>query len=403
MKVLQINSGYNIGSTGRIAESIGKKVIDIGGESVVAYGRNANAGVSKTFKIGNKTDQAWHLINTRVFDTHGFHSTGATKELIVYIKSYNPDVIHLHNLHGYYLNIEVLFNYLATKDIPIVWTLHDCWSFTGHCAYYDAVGCYKWETECHSCPQTKKYPASFLMDRSRNNFLEKRELFNSLSNLILVPVSNWLKGEVEKSFLKQKHIRRIYNGVDINTFRPVKDSNIREKYGIGNMFMMIGVASIWTSRKGLEDYIELSNKLNDNEVIVLVGLSEKQLSQLPSNIIGIKRTENMHELAALYSTSDIILNLSYEETFGLTTVEGMSCGTPGIVYNKTASPELITKEVGFIVEAGNMEQLLNAIATIKKQGKAYYSENCRRRAEEYFNKDDRYQEYLELYKEMLNE
>lgn len=403
--LLQINSVINTGSTGRIAEEIGQKAIAAGWQSYIAYGRENNRpSQSHKIRIGSDWDIRFHGLQTRLLDNHslGLSSKGATKKLITQIEEIKPDIIHLHNLHGYYLNIEVLFKYLATKDIQIVWTLHDCWSFTGHCTYYDAVGCYKWKTVCHSCPQTKTYPASFLLDRSRKNFLEKSKLFNSVSNLTLVPVSNWLKGEVEKSFLKENHIKRIYNGVDINTFIPLKNSYVREKYNIGNKFMLIGVAAIWAPRKGLEDYIELSNMLNDDEVIVLVGLSDKQLSQLPSNIIGVIRTENIHELAALYSTSDIVLNLSYEETFGLTTVEGMSCGTPGIVYDKTASPELITNETGFIVEAGNMEQLLNAIETMKKQGKNYYSENCRRRAEEYFNKDDRYQEYLELYEEILN-
>ena len=406
MKILlQINSVINTGSTGRIAEEIGQKAIVAGWQSYIAYGRENNrTSQSHKIRIGNDWDIRMHGVQTRLLDNHslGLSSKGATKKLISQIEEVNPDIIHLHNLHGYYLNIEVLFNYLATKDIPIVWTLHDCWSFTGHCAYYDAVGCYKWKIECHSCPQTNTYPASFLLDRSRKNFLEKRELFNSLSNLILVSVSNWLKSEVENSFLKDNNIKRIYNGVDIDTFIPLKNFGIREKYNIGNKFIMIGVATAWGNNKGWNDYMELSNMLNDDEVIVLVGLSDKQLSNLPSNIIGVKRTEDIHELAALYSTSDIVLNLSYEETFGLTTVEGMSCGTPGIVYNKTASPELITKETGFIVEGGNMEQLLNAIATIKKQGKTYYSGNCRGRAEEYFNKDDRYQEYLELYEEILN-
>lgn len=404
MKLLQINVSANLGSTGRIAEDIGHTAMGNSWESYIAYGRKANKSESQLIRIGGDFDVKLHGLLTRVFDNHSlsFSSLNATKEFIKEIDKIKPDIIHLHNLHGYYLNIEVLFNYLATKDIPIVWTLHDCWSFTGHCAHYDAVGCYKWKTVCHSCPQTNTYPASLLVDRSRKNFFEKRELFNSVSNLTLVPVSNWLKSEVGKSFLKDNNVKKIYNGVDINTFTPLKNSNIREKYGVGSKFMMIGVATAWSTNKGWNDYIELSKMLKDDEVIVLVGLSDKQLSNLPSNIIGVKRTESIHELAALYSTSDIVLNLSYQESFGLTTVEGMSCGSPGIVYNKTASPELITKETGFIVEAGNMEQLLNAIATIKKHGKAYYSENCRKRTEEYFNKDDRYQEYLELYEEILS-
>lgn len=403
--LLQINVVVNKGSTGRIAEEIGQKAIAAGWESYIAYGRDDRPSQSHKIKIGSNWDMRCHGLQTRVLDNHSLcmSSRNATKKLVKQIEDIKPDIIHLHNLHGYYINIEVLFDYLATKDIPIVMTLHDCWSFAGHCSHYVSVGCEKWKTECYECPLKNSYPASYVIDNSRNNYRIKKRLFNSVNNLTIVPVSDWLEGEVNQSFLNKHDIKRIYNGVDTSVFKPqYNNTNVREKYNIGSKFMLMGVATSWSKSKGWDDYMELSKRLSDDEVIVLVGLTEKKLSQLPTNIIGIKRTDSTEELAELYSAADIVLSLSYQETFGLTSAEGMSCGTPSIVYNRTASPELITKDTGFVVEAGNIDQLKEAIAKIKQRGKAFYSANCRQRVEEYFNKDDRYQEYLELYDQLTD-
>jgi len=402
-KILQINSVLNFGSTGRIAEGIGQAAIRHGWESYIAYGRNQRDSQSRAIKVGNDWDIKFHVLQTRVLDRQGLASNRATNELVEEIEEIKPDIIHLHNLHGYYLNFKVLFDYLKRTGIPVVWTFHDCWPITGHCAYFSFVGCQKWKTQCEHCPQKTKYPASYGLDRSYQNYCDKKSLFTSISQttMVLVPVSYWLDNIIAESFLKRFTTKVIYNGVDINTFFPQDISDIRKKYRLEGRHVLLGVASSWSERKGLPDYLQLSRTLKDDEVIVLVGLSEKQIEKLPLRIMGIKRTENLDELAALYSLADVVCNFSVEETFGLTTVEGFACGTPGIVYNCTASPELITSDTGFIVEAGDIEGVRSAIDVIMSRGKASYSSVCRERAVKMFNKDTQYEKYIQLYKELL--
>lgn len=398
--LLQINSVVNYGSTGRIAEDLARVAINKGWESYIAYGRYSRSSQSQLIKIGNDIDVKIHGIETRIFDNHGFSSKSATYKLITDIKRIQPTIIHLHNLHGYYINIEILFKYLANVDIPVVWTLHDCWAFTGHCTYFSYVGCEKWKSYCNKCPLKKSYPASYFKDNSENNFEKKRELFTSINNITLVPVSNWLGDLISESFFCELPVKVINNGVDTNIFREIDRSELSIKYNTVDKFVMIGVANKWDKRKGIEDYIKLSSFLKIDEIIILVGLSKKQIESLPSNMIGIERTENIHELVELYNLAEIVLNLSYEETFGMTTVEGFACGTPSIVYNATASPELITSEVGYIVEPGNINQLSDAIFKIKSKGKDYYHDACVNRAKEMYDKNSRFEEYIELYESM---
>ena len=396
--LLQINSVVNSGSTGRIAEEIGQVAAAAGWRSVIAFGRNARPSSSKLIRIGNARDVFLHGVRSRIFDDHGFGSRHATEKFLREIEQLAPDVVHLHNLHGYYLNIEVLFRWLAKSGVSVVWTLHDCWAFTGHCAHFSAAGCEKWKNGCFSCPQKRGYPSSFAFDRSRENWERKRELFSYVENLTLVPVSDWLAGLVRESFLGGKKIRRIYNGTDTETFSPKTNAaDVRKKYGLGNRFVALGCATSWNERKGLRHYIDLAKRVGNDVAILMVGVPEKLKARLPANIVAISRTENIDELAELYSVADVVLNLSYEETFGLTTVEGFSCGTPGIVFNATASPELITPETGFVVEQGDVDGVLAAIAKIRACGKVAYSAACRSRALERFRKEERWAEYLEAY------
>jgi len=248
--LLQINSVVNSGSTGRIAEEIGQTAISQGWESYIAYGRNKRLSQSQLIKIGTDWDIKMHGLQTRLFDRHGLGSKSATQIFIKQIEAIKPDIIHLHNIHGYYLNIEVLFNFLASTQIPVLWTLHDCWPFTGHCVYFDFVGCKKWLTQCNNCPQTRTYPASFFLDRSTQNFNLKKELFTGVHNLTLVPVSQWLANLLRQSFLKNLPIQVINNGIDIETFKPVPSNNLRFKFKLQSKFIIIGVANIWSERKG---------------------------------------------------------------------------------------------------------------------------------------------------------
>lgn len=401
--LLQINSVVNSGSTGRIAEEIGCLAISKGWDSYIAYGRNPRKSSSKLIKIGNVYEFYQHALITRLFDRHGLGSNFATKKFIQQIKEINPDIIHLHNIHGYYLNIKILFEFLSTLDKPIVWTLHDCWPFTGHCSHFDLIKCEKWKTSCKQCPQINEYPASLFVDNSKKNYNFKKELFQSLNNITLVPVSYWLRNIVKKSFLYEANTKVIYNGIDTSVFNISPTSNdLKKSMGIDNKFIILGVANVWSERKGLKDFLKLSEKLSDQYRIVLVGLSSKQIKILPSNIIGIERTESVEQLAELYSAADVYLNPTWEDNFPTTNLEALACGTPIISYNTGGSIEAVSADSGFIVDKGNIEELINSINIVKRKGKSFYQIACRNRAITCYDKNDRFNEYIELYNQLIS-
>ncbi len=402
--LLQINVAANITSTGRIAEQIGVLAKNAGWESYIAYGRSANKSQSHLVKIGNKLSIYEHGLESLLLDNHGLSSTMATKRLISHIKKINPDIIHLHNIHGYYINYRVLFEFLSEASIPVFWTLHDCWSYTGHCSHYSDIDCQKWQTQCSHCPKFHNYPKSLFIDRSKRNYEIKKNFFTSISKLTLVPVSHWLENEVKKSFLSDCQVCCILNGVDVEQFKPHEDiDGLRSAYGLTNKKVLLGVATAWGPRKGWADYIKLSRTLSEDFKIVMVGVTEDQAKGLPSSILAIQRTESIEKLAELYSLADVVLNLSDEESFGLTTAEGFACGTPSIVYNCTASPELITPETGMVIEKGDMDALLDAIYTISSNGKQYYSIKCRDRAVSLYDKNKNFKEYIQLYNQLVSE
>lgn len=394
LKILQINSVCGNGSTGRIATDLYNIIEEEGYESVIAYGRNDASQEINTIKIGTNFDNYMHVAKTRISDKHGFGSTKATITFINQIKDYDPDIIHLHNIHGYYLNIEILFNYLRESNKPIVWTLHDCWAFTGHCAYYSMIKCTRWKTECHDCPLKNKYPASKFADNSRWNYLRKKELFTSLDNLFLVTPSEWLANEVKLSYLSEYPLTVINNGIDLKAFRPT-ENDFKLNYNIEDKFIILGVASFWDERKGLATFVELSEKLNEDFQIILVGLTDNQKKAIPRNILCISKTNSIKELADIYSAADIFINPSREETMGLVTVEALACGTPAIVYNATAIPEVIDSTCGFVIEENNVNDLIEAIKKCKV--KNFIKNDCLNRAKMY-EKADKFKEYIRLYK-----
>lgn len=401
--LLQINTVVNSGSTGRIAEEIGQLAISKGWKSYIAYGRNTRPSQSKLIKIGNDWDMKYHGLHTRLFDRHGLASVQATKQLITQIRDINPTIIHLHNIHGYYLNYPLLFNFLSTTSIPVVWTLHDCWPMTGHCAYFDYIGCQKWRSECYNCPQKKAYPSSILWDGSKRNFHSKKKHFLSAKNLTMVAVSKWLKTIVKQSFLQETNTILIHNGVDIKTFKPDDRDIIIEKHNLYQKTILLGVASIWERRKGLNDFIQLEKKLDQNFQLILIGLTRKQIKELPSSIIALPRTENIQELVNYYSAADIYLNPTYEDNFPTTNLEAMACGTPVITYKTGGSPEAIDKNTGYVVEKGDIEGMLDAIKQIQKDDKKKYSQACIQRIQEDFKKEDRFNDYLNLYDKLLTQ
>ena len=395
-KLLQINVTANWGSTGKIAEQLGVLAISQGWESYIAYGRMMNPSKSKLIKIGSQLDVYLHYAFGRFLDMEGLASIRATKKFVEVIGKIKPDIVHLHNIHDHYLNYPILFDFLATHDIPVVWTQHDQWATTGHCTY-NMESCESWKTKCHDCPAKKR----IAFDRSRNNFELKKRWFTLVKNSTIVTVSEWLKSQIAQSILGVYPIKVIKNGVDTKLFKP-QDVFIKNKYGIANRKVLLGIAHPWSERKGLKDYIALSKIIPSDCVIMLVGLDEKQCESLPQNIIGLRAIQNISELVMIYNMADIVLNLSYAETFGMTTVEGFACGIPGIVYNKTASPELITPETGIIVETGDIEEVANAVNTLLANGKQHYSAACRKRAEECYDKDKCFEEYMKLYDSLLS-
>jgi glycosyltransferase involved in cell wall biosynthesis len=402
MIVQQINTTLNTAAPGRIAEEIGKVLLAHGHSSYIGFGRSERPSESKLIKIGNNLDQALHGAKTRLFDKHGFGSHHATARFVKQIDNINPDIIHLHNIHGYYLNVEVLFRYLKQAGKPVVWTLHDCWPFTGHCSYFDFVNCFRWETECHHCPNRHAYPKSWLADNSRQNFYRKKELFTGVEDMVFISPSEWLAQLLKRSFLRDYPVHVIRNGIDLHSFRPMDNSSeLRQKYQLGDKKILLGVASIWDRRKGFNDFIKLSKKLSENELIVLIGLNHKQAHDLPANIRGIARTENLSELAGFYSLAEVFVNPTYVDNFPTTNLEALACGTPVVTYNTGGSPEAIDDQTGLCVPKGETHQLHNAIGKVMAVGKEHFRPLCRARAEDMYNKENRYMDYLGLYNKLL--
>lgn len=393
MRVLQINSVCGIGSTGRIVTDLYKVLEAQGHECIIGYGRGTAPNDINSIKIGKDIDNYMHVAKTRIADKHGFGSTRATKEFIKQVKEYNPEIIHLHNIHGYYINIEILFDYLKVVKIPIFWTLHDCWAFTGHCAHFDYVGCNKWKTGCYSCPQKQEYPASLILDNSKYNYQKKKELYLSVKNMTIITPSQWLADLAKQSFLGKYPIKVINNGIDLAEFKPIQ-SDFREKYNLQNKFIILGVANHWNKLKGLDTFIELSRHLNESYQIILVGITEKQKKILPQNVIGITKTNNVRELAEIYTAADVFVNPTLQDTFPTTNIEALACGTPVITFKTGGSVESIDSNCGIVVEKGNMAELISAIKRLKLNN--FSSEKCISRAKMY-DKNDRYLDYIRLY------
>lgn len=394
-KVIQINVTQNWGSTGRIAEQIALKAKGLGWQIFYAHGgRFVRPTEAVSLKIGSKiSDYIHYLWNSYILGSQGLGSTRETQRLVEQIKEIKPDVVHIHNLHGYYINYRVLFEYLNSTDIKVVWTLHDCWSFTGHCTNPTIVNCEKWKMECNSCPIRHEYPKS-IRDNSNHDFSLKKRLFSTCKNLHLTPVSEWQQSLLRDSFLSEVPCTVIHNGVDVNVFKPTGT----EKY---KKYTILGVSSVWDQSKGLYDFYKL-RKFLDPEVydIVIVGLKEEQLRELPEGINGITRTESQQELLEIYSKSHIFVNPTYEDTFPTVNLEALACGTPVITYKTGGSPEAIDEKTGVVVEQGNVVALANAIMQMNE--KPLSSDDCVKRAHELFDKDKCFEKYVELYEELLN-
>ncbi|MBP3890750.1 MAG: glycosyltransferase [Solobacterium sp.] len=395
MKVALINSVAGFGSTGRIVDALASLE---GIQGKIYYGRKENLAKAETFRMTHFLGNVHHVIQTFLFDTHGFHNQEETKKLIADLKEFQPDVIHLHNLHGYYLNVELLFAYLKETKTKVIWTLHDCWTFTGHCAHYEAIECEKWKVECKDCPALRQYPSTWNGSHVKDNYYRKKEVFTSLpiEQLTIVTPSEWLKAQVKQSFLKDYEVKVIPTGIDLMKFKPIK-SSFRKENHLEDKTVLLAVSSVWTKEKGLSDLQALSHRLKENEIFVVVGISEKQKKGFNErNTILIQRTNAIQELCALYSMADVLLNLTYQDTFPTVNIEALACGCPVLTYQTGGSPEILDENTGWVVEKGNLDKVQEVINQLEITNKEKKKQMCVEKAS-YYTVDRMLKAYQVLY------
>lgn len=393
MKIVQINSTCGSGSTGKICIAVSKLLSANDIENYILY----SIGQSD-YPLGIQYMSSWETkvqaLLSRIFGNYGFQSRSATKRLIGELERIDPDIVHLHNLHSHNVHLGMLFSYFEKKKIKLYWTFHDCWAFTGYCTYYDIPACVKWKSGCHKCPLRRHY--SFLFDRSAYLYGEKKKLLAEKDITIVTP-SAWLAEQIKQSFFHDNaRPVVIHNGIDLSVFRP-RPSEFRQKYNIENQFIILGVAFNWEFRKGLDVFIELSKRLDDRFQIVLVGANDSVEKSLPKNIIAIQRTENQHELAEIYTASDLLLNPTREDNYPTVNMEAIACGTPVLTFNTGGSPEIPDETCGAVVDCNDIDQLEQEILHIA-QTHPFNRENCLKKAKE-FDMHDRFKEYLDLYLE----
>ena len=404
MKIIQINTVCGSGSVGRITTDLYEIGTKAGYDMKIAYGRGSARSDMNTFKIGNPIDMGMHVLRNFLADGSGFGSKIVTDRLIHYLQNEKPDVIHLHNLHGFYVEVQMLFSYLKDENIKTVWTLHDCWPFTGHCAFYEYEKCDKWKTGCGACKAHRRaYPYALFCDNSANNYLLKKACFTGHKNLVIVTPSEWLKKQVEQSFLKEYFVKVIYNGVDLDIFKPMETT---EKAGFPGAIdtlavgkkIILGVANVWEKRKGMSYFEWLADHISEDYQIVIIGVNKKQqrhisLRFMPDNFLPLIRTESIQELAKWYGRAFVFVNPTLEDNFPTTNLEALACGTPVISFDTGGSPEALDENTGRVVKKGDKEALLKAITSLNCDRAL-----CRSRAEA-FDKKSRFSEYLDLYED----
>ena len=399
MRIFQLNTFCGVKSTGRIALEIAKLVKADGGECLIGYGVPEISPDAKPFayRIGNPAGRKMHAVMRKLLDAEGYGSWLATKKLIWQMKQFQPDLAHIHNLHGCYLHLSTLFNELKKANIPVIWTLHDCWAFTGHCAYFDYSGCERWKTGCYDCPQQNSYPVCIGLDGSSRNYSHKKKWFSQLENLTFVAPCEWMLKPLKASFMGHYHARVILNGVNLETFRPVT-SDLRSRFGLKEKKICLSVASDWDARKGLPYLCQAAEKMGEDYCFVVIGLEPEQIALLPSNMLGLQRTSNVEELAAWYTTADCFVNPTLEDNMPMVNLEALACGTPVAVFETGGCPEAIDEQTGIVVEQGNVDALCEAICTLTAE-KPVMMQDCMRRAQR-FDCKKTFQEYLALYKEL---
>ncbi len=404
MRVVQINGGAK-GSTGKIMMGIAEVARAQGHEVMCASPittTNRDAGEDcGYYRIGTFNSRRVNVALARITGFNGCFAWFETYKLLKKIDEFKPDIIHLHNLHDSYINLPMLFSYIKKHNVPTVWTLHDCWAFTGQCPHFTIVKCDKWKVGCHNCPQYKEYPAS-LYDNTKKMWQLKKKWFTGVKNMTIVTPSEWLAGLARESCLKQYPIEVINNGIDLNVFKPTH-SNFRKQYGIpGDKYIVLGVSFAWGYRKGLDCFVEMAEKLGEQYQIVLVGTDDEIDKNLPHNIISIHRTQNQKELAEIYSAADVFVMPTREENYPTVNMEAIACGTPVVTFDTGGSPEMLDDKTGIVVEANDIEATKKAIKDICEKKRCNdeeyivaYSKN--------FDMKKRFAEYIELYANVLEE
>lgn len=406
MRVLQINTVYKEKSTGRTCFEVEKALLEQGHECITAYGIGNHKG-DHAYRIDNHIEYFVHNFLSRLTGLEGYFSYFATKRLIRFIKKYSPDIIHLRNLHGHYLNLPLLFNYLSTLNIPIIQNLHDHWAFTGKCPYYTAPNCQKWQNECGACPLIKSYPVSWFFDRTKKMLRDKKKMYAKVKNLTVIGVSEWTRDEAKKSFLASvsSDIRTIYNWIDVETFKPhdINKRDVLKRYNIpDDKFIILGVSANWNpSSPRFIDFMELAKKLRKDEIIVLVGSSKTVISL--NGVYHIPFTKNVIELAFLYNCADVYVHCSSEDTFGKVIAEAQSCGTPALTYDITGCREIVKNgESGYLINPRDINEIRIKIDEIKKNGKGYYSSCAINNVKNRFLYETNVKKLIDLYNEKIN-
>lgn len=395
MKVVEINTGFR-GSTGTIMLSIAELVRSCDGEAYTFSEKKPGVAPIGHQFFGTKIENLFHRGVSVFSGISGKGSKFGTKELLKQIDVIHPDILHLHNLHGWYINLPMLFDYIKKNNVRTVWTLHDCWGFTAQCSHFTMEKCEKWKTGCYDCPRYRLYPYTFV-DRTDKMWLLKKEWFTGVRNLTIVTPSQWLGNLVKQSFLGEYNVRVINNGINLDIFKPT-ESDFREKYRLQNKKIVLGVASSWSDRKGLDVFIKLSQSLDEKYKVVLVGTDNTIDKILSEDIISIHRTHNQTELAEIYTAADVFVNPTREETFGLVNVEAIACGTPVVTFDVGGTSETVDENTGIVVKCDDFEGMKNAISQIAPNGIQF--SDCKKHVEK-FRVENKFQEYIDLYKEVL--
>ena len=398
MIVVQINFTCEWGSTGKICDSVSKLLTQKNYDNYIFYIHGNEYREKRNYvKYSNYVYTKFQAIKARVLGNYGFNSSFSTKLLINRLEKINPDIIHIHNIHGHDCNFEMLFDFLRKKRIKAFYTFHDCWAFTGYCPHFVMAKCDRWLSGCGNCVLRNKY--SWFFDKSAKNFIRKKNALKDL-NLTIITPSQWLAGLVKESFLKDYSVEVINNGIDLSTFNPIQ-SDFREKNNLQNKLVVLGVAFCWGVSKGLDVFIELAKRLDpDKYQIVLVGTDNRVDKQLPPNIISIHRTHNQQELAEIYSAADVFVNPTREENYPTVNMESIACGTPVLTFRTGGSPEMLDETCGSVVDCDDIDALEKEIVRICEE-KPYSIEQCINKAKE-FDKNEKYKEYLELYERIVS-